>query len=94
MDDASSLDDYRMPDELWEPLQPLLPKYPTSTKVGRPRADLRGVADAIFSRLRTGCQWNAIPRELAVGSTTLRYFQEWLEVRVFGLLWQETLAES
>ena len=94
MDGASSLDDYRMPDELWELLQSLLPKYPTSTKVGHPRADLRRVADAIFYRLRTGCQWNAIPRELAVGSTAHQHFQQWLEAGVFGLLWQETLAES
>jgi putative transposase len=61
MDDASSFDDYRMPDELWELLQPLLPKYPTSTKVGRPRADLRGVADAIFSLLRTAVSGMPFP---------------------------------
>jgi putative transposase len=92
MDGASSFDDYRMPDELWELLEPLLPKYPENTKGGRPRADLRRVADAIFYRLRTGCQWNAIPPELAPGSTAHQYFQEWLEAGVFGLFWQEALA--
>jgi len=51
MDGASSFDSYRMPDELWELLQPFLPKYPASTKGGLPRADLRRVADAIFYRL-------------------------------------------
>ena len=93
MDGASSFDDYRMPDELWEVLEPLLPKYPESSKGGRPRADLRSVADAIFYRLRTGCQWNAIPRELAPGSTAHQYFQEWLEAGVFDLLWQQALAD-
>jgi putative transposase len=92
MDGASSFDDYRMPDELWELLEPLLPKYPENTKGGRPRADLRHVADAIFYRLRTGCQWNAIPPELAPGSTAHQYFQGWLETGVFGLFWQEALA--
>ena len=82
MDGASSFDDYRMPDELWEQLEPFLPKYPESTKGGRPRADLRSVADAIFYRLRTGCQWKSIPRELAPGSTAHQYFQEWLEAGV------------
>ena len=61
MDGASSLDDYRMPDELWELLQPFFPKYPTITKVGRPRADLRGVADAIFYRLRTAVSGMPFP---------------------------------
>jgi putative transposase len=51
MDGASSFDDYRMPDELRELLEPLLPKNPEDTKGGCPRADLRRVADAIFYRL-------------------------------------------
>ena len=79
---ASSFDDYRMPEERWEQLERFLPNYPESTKGGRPRADLRSVADAIFYRLRTGCQWKSIPRELAPGSTAHQYFQEWLEAGV------------
>ncbi len=54
MDGQRSFDDYRMPDELWEQMEEILPGYPSSPKCGRPRADLRGVADAIFYRLRTG----------------------------------------
>jgi putative transposase len=87
MDGERSFDDYRMPDELWEQMEEILPKYPTSPKGGRPRADLRGVADAIFYRLRTGCQWNAIPPELAPGSTAHDYFQQWTELGVFDQLW-------
>jgi putative transposase len=92
MGDAICFPDYRMPDELWELLEPLLPKYTKNTKGVRPRADLRRVADAIFYRMRTGCQWNAIPPELAPGSTAHQYFQEWLEAGVFGLFWQEALS--
>lgn len=54
---------------------------------------LRSVADAIFFRLRTGCQRNAIPKELAPGSTAHQYFQEWLEAGVYDLLWQAALAD-
>jgi len=53
MDGQRSFDDYRMPDELWEQMEEFLPHYPSSPDGGRPRADLRGVADAIFYRLRT-----------------------------------------
>jgi putative transposase len=49
MDGASSFDDYRMPEERWEQLERFLPNYPESTKGGRPRADLRSVADACVS---------------------------------------------
>ncbi len=87
MDGQRSFDDYRMPDELWEQMEELLPDYSPNPKGGRPRADLRGVADAIFYRLRTGCQWNAIPPELAPGSTAHDYFQQWAELGIFEQLW-------
>ncbi|MCC9644334.1 IS5 family transposase [Rhodopirellula sp. JC740] len=87
MDGQRSFDNYRMPDELWEQMEQVLPAYPVSANGGRPRADLRRVADAIFYRLRTGCQWNAIPPELAPGSTAHAYYQKWAELGVFDELW-------
>ena len=87
MDGQRSFDDYRMPDEMWELMEEILPSYGQSSKGGRPRADLRGVADAIFYRLRTGCQWNAIPPELAPGSTAHDYYQEWTALGIFEQLW-------
>jgi putative transposase len=92
MGSKSSFDAYRMPDAMWQKIQPLLPVYKTSSFGGRPRKDLRSVVDAIFYRLRTGCQWNAIPTCLAPGSTAHAYFQEWVELGVFGTLWEIALA--
>ena len=37
-----------MPEKLWRQLEPLLPKYPRSTKVGRPRRICRTVASGIL----------------------------------------------
>ncbi len=93
MDGARSFDAYRMSDELWERMSYCLPEYKTRRKGGRPRADLRRVADAIFYRMRTGCQWKAIPPELAPGSTAHAYFQQWAESGVFDLLWSAALFE-
>ena len=87
MDAQRSFDEYRMPDKLWEQMQHLLPDYRPSRKGGRPRTDLRSIADAIFYRLRTGCQWKAIPPELAPGSTAHDYYQEWAEWGIFDKLW-------
>ena len=42
---------------------------------------VRSVTDAIFYQLRTGCQWKAIPKCLAPGSTAHAYFQEWVRER-------------
>jgi putative transposase len=82
-----------MPERLWELLEPLSTKCFESPRGGRPRADLRSVADAIFYRLRNGCQWNAIPRELPPGIAGNQDFREELEAGVFDLLWQRALTE-
>jgi putative transposase len=74
---------WRIPDELWQGLQPLLPKYRKSRKGGRPRLDLRKVADGIFYVLRTGCQWKALPREFGSSTAVHDYFQEWTQRGIF-----------
>lgn len=84
---------WRIPDELWEFMQPLLPVYEPSPKGGRPRVGLRNIADGIFYVLRTGCQWNAMPREFGSSSSAHKYFQEWVEAGVFWKLWQQGLLE-
>jgi len=91
MESQSSFDAYRMPDAMWEKIRLLLPDYETCLLGGRPRRDLRSVADAIFYRLRTGCQWKAIPKSLAPGSTAHAYFQEWVQLGIFARLWQIAL---
>jgi transposase len=74
-------------------MQPLLPRYCKNPQGGRPRADLKQVAQGIFYVLRTGCQWKAVPSEYGSGSTLHRYFQQWIEVGVFRKLWKQCLLE-
>lgn len=53
---------FRASDDLWNVLAPLLP-VPVNTHRfvgGRPRVPDRRCADAVFSVLRTGCQWDAL----------------------------------
>jgi transposase len=50
--------DWRMPDELWERIEPLLPpRQPHPLGCHRPRVADRQAIDAICFVLRTGCQW-------------------------------------
>jgi transposase len=74
---------WRIPDELWQRIEPLLPKYRRSRKGGRPRLKLRPVLDGIFYVLRTGCQWKAAPPEFGSGSSLHRYFQALVKHGVF-----------
>ena len=84
---------WRVPDELWERVEPLLPRYRKSKAGGRPRSDSRQVLDGILYVLRTGCQWKAVPREFGSPSSLHQYFQEWTEKGVFFRLWKEALWE-
>jgi putative transposase len=85
---------YRIPDALWTRIEPLLPLAPAKgkgTKGGRPRADDRLCMEGIFYLLRTGTQWNAIPRCFGPSSTVHDRFQEWREADVFAKLWVDAL---
>lgn len=84
---------WRVPDELWERVEPLLPRYRRSRAGGRPRVESRAVLDGILYVLRTGCQWKAAPAEFGSASTLHRYFQEWTKSGVFFRLWREALRE-
>ncbi len=82
---------WRIPEKLWQEMEPLLPKYKASPKGGRPRLPLRQIADGIFYVLRTGCQWKAAPREFGSGSSLHACFQEWTQRVVFDRLWKRCL---
>jgi transposase len=56
-------------------------------RTGRKRIDLRGALDAIFFRLRSGCQWNRLPREFPDDSSVHRTFQRWVRLGVFDRIW-------
>ncbi len=87
--------DWRIPDELWERIVPLLPPgKPHPLGCHNPRVSDRAAMDAIFFRLRTGCQWNALSATgICSSSSAHRRFQEWSEAGVFLKLWQIGLAE-
>jgi putative transposase len=82
---------FRISDELWAVLQPLLPLPLNAHRFGggRPRVPDRRCADAIFYVLRSGCQWQALAQtELCSHSTAHDRFQAWVQAGVFLKLWQ------
>ena len=84
---------WRIPDDLWERIQPLLQEGDPPKLTGRKRVDARAILDAILFRLRTGCQWNRLPREFPDDSTVHRTFQRWVQLGLLDRLWAVLVAD-
>lgn len=87
---------FRMTDAMWTQLKPLIPKRKNTHRFGggRPPADDRKCLDAIFYRLRTGCQWRALDATgICPGSTAHDRFQLWVSQGVFLRFWEAGLLE-
>jgi len=88
-------DGWRIPDPVWERMEPLLPPRP-SHRLGchNPRVRDRDAMDAILLVLRTGMQWNALNATgICSSSSAHRRLQEWARAGVFEAFWrQEVLA--
>lgn len=80
--------DFRLPDDVWERVSSAIPKPRPKPKGGRPRMSDRAALDAIFYLLRTGSQWQALPRSLGAKSTVHDRFSEWVEQGVFLAMWE------
>lgn len=80
-----------IPDQLWERIEPWIPTRRRCPRGGRPPVPDRVVLSGILYRLRTGCQWAAIPEEFGSRSTCYRRFVEWTEAGVFKMMHIEML---
>ena len=87
--------DRLVPDELWEAIEPLLPKHRPSAKGGRPRLSDRKCLAGIVFVLRHGIGWEHRPQELGCGSgmTCWRRLRQWQEAGVWQQLHEAMLAK-
>src|SRR5215210_6115996 len=93
---------WQLSDSFWLRIKPLLPKPKSRLRGrgirrknvgGRPPTPPRQLMAGILYVLRTGCQWNAAPKEFGSGKTLHRYFQLWTRKRVFKRMWRAGLEE-
>src|SRR5829696_1759854 len=86
-----------LPDELWEKIEPLLPrpKRRRFRHPGRKPLDRRKVLTGILFVLRTGIRWNDLPSELGWGSGSRcrRYLEKWHQAGVWNRLYALLLVE-
>lgn len=78
---------WRVPDELWKIIKPVLDELDPPAATGRKRTDQRSALDGIIYQMRTGCQWNVLPKEFGDDSSVHRTFQRWIRKGVLDRIW-------
>ncbi len=84
---------WELSDALWARAEPLLPAPTPKPKGGRPPRSDREMLGAILYVLRTGIQWNALPRSIGASTTVYDRFRTWERDGFFIRLWQAGLEE-
>jgi putative transposase len=84
---------WELPDELWRRIEAILARRYPAARTGRPRADLRLVLDGVIHRMRSGCQWNQLPRRFGPDSTVHGWFQRFVADGVLVEIWAAVAGE-
>ncbi|MDW8266081.1 MAG: transposase [Gemmataceae bacterium] len=94
--ECARIDDrWRVPDRLWQRLEPMFPVRQRRRKnPGCKPLPWPTVLDGIFYALGTGCRWEAAPREFGFGSNLHRYFQQLVGAAIFARFWPAGLEED
>lgn len=78
---------WHLPDELWDKTRPIINQHDPPKHTGRKRIDPRAALDTIIFRMRSGCQWNQLPKEFPDDSSVHRTFQRWIQLGVLDRIW-------
>jgi transposase len=84
---------WNAPDSLWNLIEKTLVVYDPPNVMGRKRCDPRKSFDGMIYRMRTGCQWNHLPKEFGHHSTVYRAFVRWEDKGIFDILWAILLTK-
>ena len=78
---------WEVPDPLWHRIEPILREFWPRKSTGRRPAPWRQILNGILFRMRSGCQWNKLPKEFGDDSTVHRWFQRWSRNGIFRRIW-------
>lgn len=80
---------WELPDPLWERILPILQAFWPRKPTGRRVADWRQALNGIIFRMRSGCQWEQLPRRFGPKSTVHGWFQRWCAAGIMARIWEE-----
>jgi len=84
---------WEIPDDLGAKILPLLRQFGPKKPTGRRTANWRAALNGILFRMRTGCQWEQLPRKFGPKSTVHDWFQRWCAGGVMERIWAVLVPE-
>ncbi len=78
---------WHVDDELWKQAERVLGELDPPARFGPGRIDQRKALDGVIFRMRSGVQWNQLPKEFGDDASIHRTFQRWVERGVIARLW-------
>ena len=84
---------WRVDDALWAQVKKVLEEFDPPARFGPDRIDQRKALDGVIYRMRSGVQWNHLPREFGDDASVHRTFQRWVARGVIGRLWALLVRE-
>ena len=83
---------WEVSDDLWQRILPILEAFSPAKATGRHHANWRQALNGIIFRMRSGCQWDQLPRRFGPKSTVHDWFQRWCHGGVMQRIWAELAA--
>jgi putative transposase len=84
---------WEVPDDLWQRVLPILEEFWPARPTGRHHADWRKALNGIIFRMRSGCQWERLPRRFGPKSTVHDWFQRWCAGGIMKRIWAELVKD-
>jgi putative transposase len=84
---------WEVPDALWQRVLPVLLEFWPRKATGRKVANWRLALNGIIFRMRSGCQWDQLPRRFGPKSTVHDWFQRWNRGGIMAKIMAVLIAE-
>ena len=78
---------WNVDDVLWAKVAAVLDKHDPPSNFGPDRIDQRKALDGVIYRMRSGVQWNHLPKEFGDDASVHRTFQRWVKRGVIARIW-------
>jgi putative transposase len=78
---------WEVSDDLWKTIESVVAELDPPAKTGRPHVDERTALNGIIYQMRSGCQWNHLPRDFGDDSSVHRQLQRWVKKGIFERIW-------